>query len=231
MDYFAIFFCLLIFLFCLYSLSHEDFLLMRKNISTENVFNFAFIIILGSFLFARICYVVFNFKPSFLNPLVFFLFPYFPGFSLSGGVLGGIIFIFFFSEFKKMPTSRILDFFALSFFSALPAGLFIKILNDLFSKRLNSVFEPVILLIFLIIFIILLKMFQKGRLQEGTIGFLILIIYPIFYSLINFFENKEKFTYFLLSEGLILIGFFLAGIFFVIKQEKIILKFRKLIKI
>jgi len=67
-------FLVFIFLFTLYCFVRDDYILFRKNISIERIFNIAFLLF-GAFLVsARFFYVVFNFSPKFLNPLVFLVF-------------------------------------------------------------------------------------------------------------------------------------------------------------
>ena len=63
-----------IFLFTLYVLSKEDFVLLRKNISEAALFDVFFIVVLVAILFSRIFYVGFQFDVSYLNPVIFFLY-------------------------------------------------------------------------------------------------------------------------------------------------------------
>ena len=76
----------------------------------EVLFNVAFYTMGVGLLSARIVYIVLHFSFGFLNPLVFFLFPYFPGLSLTGGVVGGAVFVLLYKR-KRFPTGRIFDFF------------------------------------------------------------------------------------------------------------------------
>ena len=65
--------CFIVFLFCLFVLSKDDFLFLKKNITLEQVFNIAFVAGLVGLFVARSFYVIFNFAPGFVNPLVFLL--------------------------------------------------------------------------------------------------------------------------------------------------------------
>lgn len=116
-------FCFFIFLFALYLLTRDDFVFIRKDVSLEKVFNMAFTTFAASILGARILYVILNPSSNFFNPLVFLLFPYFPGLSLVGGVGGGVLFLVFLCKYQKLPMGRLLDFFSISFLSALPMGI------------------------------------------------------------------------------------------------------------
>ena len=77
-----------VFLFTLFFLSHEDFVFMRSNLPLDRVFNLAFVAGLLAFIFSRILYVFDNPSPALLSPLGFIVFPYFPGLSVVGGVVG-----------------------------------------------------------------------------------------------------------------------------------------------
>ena len=93
--------CLLLFLGSLYFLASDDLVLLRKDTSLERVFDMALVMTFSSLLSARILYVVLNPGPGFLNPLVFFLFPYFPGLSLTGALIGAL-----FAFFLFMPNTQ-----------------------------------------------------------------------------------------------------------------------------
>ena len=80
------------FLFRLYHVAKDDVVLVKKNVSLDKIFDAAVFCALVGLLFSRIFYVIFNPDPAFLHPLVFLIIPYFPGLSLLGGVIGGILF-------------------------------------------------------------------------------------------------------------------------------------------
>ena len=80
--------CLFVSLFLIYTLSKEDFILLRKDISMDKLFNFIFLIFIVGLFSSRVIYAIIYSPRMFLNPLLFLLFPYFPGLSLLGGVVG-----------------------------------------------------------------------------------------------------------------------------------------------
>jgi phosphatidylglycerol:prolipoprotein diacylglycerol transferase len=125
-----LFICFFIFLFCLYLLARDDFILLRKSITLEQIFNYAFISALIALLSGRIMYVFFHPSLQYLNPLIFLIFIYFPGISVVGAIIGVIIFLFFISRKKKVPRGRIYDVFSLSFLTAFASNL---IITQLFS--------------------------------------------------------------------------------------------------
>lgn len=214
----------LIVLFSLYILSHEDFVLIRKNISVERIFNMAVIAFVVSFFFARFFYVLFNFNSKFLNPFTFFVFPYFPGLSLPAAVLGGSLFVLLYAHKHKMPVFRIFDFFLLSFLSVLPLGFLISYLPFLQKKVFvnNELFLLIIYILILFIFIkILLPRMQRGELKEGSLGFLVLIFFPLL-SLIQNIIGIKDFINIITPDNIVLFLLLIFSSFFFLRQENII---------
>lgn len=111
---------LLIFLFVLHMMTREDYALMRRNISMEQFYNAVFLSLLSSLLFARLFFVIFHFRFIYLNPVVFFALPYFPGISLFGAVLGLFLGLSIVCYTKQYPWKKFFDFFAIAFSCGLP---------------------------------------------------------------------------------------------------------------
>ena len=105
---------ILIFFYVLHYFVRDDFIILRKNTSAEQVFNMIFLAFIFAFILSRLLFIVQNQNPVYLNPLVFLAFPYFPGFSLTGGLLGGALFSVWYTRRKKFPGKRIFDFISLS---------------------------------------------------------------------------------------------------------------------
>lgn len=182
--------CFIIFLFSLYSYSHDDFILLRKDVSTENVFNYAFFGGVISLIFARIFYVLSNPDPAFLNPLVFLIFPYFPGLSFLGAVFGGCLFFLILLRRKKIPVARVLDFFSLSFLASMPVGFIgYSILSGDRSYFLISQFFFYLLLSLVFVFIFIPR-FKTDR-KDGVLGLIFLISVSLNYLIKNFLYKIE----------------------------------------
>jgi prolipoprotein diacylglyceryltransferase len=180
----------IIFLFSLYTFSHDDFILLRKDISTEDVFNYAFISGVFSLLSARIFYILVHPDPAFLNPLAFLIFPYFPGLSLLGGIVGGGAVIVFLARRKGFPVGRILDFFSLSFLASMPVGfLGYMLLSKDRSYLLISQFFFFLLLFFVFVFILIPK-FKTGK-KDGILGLIFLVTISLNYLVKNFILKSE----------------------------------------
>ena len=229
---FILLICFFIFLFSLYLLVRDDFVLIRKDMTTERVFNIAFIIFVASIFCARVLYAILNWNGKFLNPLIFILFPYYPGLSMVGGVVGGVMFLLLLSKFRKIPIARLLDFFSISFLSAYPFGL----LGYFLLSKVNILaFKPITLfLVHILIFIIFLKIFLprllNGTFKDGTIGLLFLISFSVISLVENFVGGGGGKVYFSF-EDLILLVMFVVSIVFVFRQERILSRIKKLKKI
>ncbi|HSX40659.1 MAG TPA: prolipoprotein diacylglyceryl transferase family protein, partial [Candidatus Saccharimonadales bacterium] len=171
-------FCFLIFLFCLFEISREDFVFLRKSVTTERLFNLAFLTMLVGLFCARVAYVLFHPSTTFLNPLAFLLFPYFPGLSLSGGIVGVAGFMYLYGGIKKLPVGRVSDFFSLCFLSALPFGslLFFVLSGGKQNLILAGVTFFVYLLLFLIFLFQLLPIHRLSKMKEGRMSFLSLTL-------------------------------------------------------
>lgn len=216
-----------VFLFGLHILAKEDLIFVRKNVTIEALFNVAFYTAILGLLSARIVYVILHPSFGFLNPLVFFLFPYFPGLSLVGGIVGGIIFLLLYKR-KKYPTSRIFDFFSMAFLGALPFGFFghhlLSGLKDIFS----GIFLPVIFFMTLLFFVkILVPLNLRGEIKDGSLGYLFLVVFSFTTLLAAFVRTTAGFSVFLQIDNILLLILFLTSLTLLILQEKETSFFRK----
>lgn len=162
---------LVIFLFTTYLLSREDFVLLRKNVTVEHVFDIVFLSGMVGLLSARLLFVLLHFKPGYLNPLIFFLVPYFPGLSLVGGVLGVCLFIILYTKQKRLPTARLLDILSLSFLASLSVYVAFESVVLFFTRHFLTGGIEAALVVFLIFFTGLsLSVFGKDRWKDGSIA-------------------------------------------------------------
>lgn len=213
---FVIIISIVFFLYRLYHLADDDSVLVKKNIAIEQLFNATFVISFVSLFFSRLFYIIDNPEPVFFSLLGFILFPYFPGLSMTGAFLGGILALFVISKKRKFPIGRVFDFFTLSFLFVIPIGYVgYFILSKGFT--IGGVVE--FLCYLLILLVANIYFYPKSRsleIKDGTVS----IIFAIFFSLIsllgsaidnpgirNFINHKEN--YFLL---IILITSVILGI-------------------
>lgn len=213
--------CLVLFLFRLYHLANDDYMLIKRNITLEEVFNLAIISSLISLGFARVFYIVFHPEPVFFNPLGFLLFPYFPGLSMTGGIFGGILSLLAYVRFKKFPAGRIFDFYTVSLIFVLPVGLigYFLLSKDITIGNTVKLAMYVIILIFSNIYL-----YPKARaleIKDGTLSVLFLIFFSLI-SLLGSAVDNPGIKYFLSHrENLVLIIILIASIGLLLKLELI----------
>ncbi len=217
---------LFIFLFCIYTISKDDIILLRKDISMEKLFNLVFI---GSFLCllsSRFFYGLINSKLILSNPFVFLNFFSFPGLSLVGGVLGGcVLFLYLFvKKNKQLPLGRIADFCSIGVLITFPVGY---LGYFMFSNNLSLIKAVILIFVYTILFAIFWKIFLpqliSGNIKDGTIAFLFLICF----STVSFISNIiGNFKEILTLENIILIGMFLVSIVGLVINEKLFSKFK-----
>lgn len=202
-------FCFFIFLYILFYLSKDDFVVIRKDISIDRIFNLAFLTAIVSLFSARVFYALFNPSSQFLNPLVFFAFPYFPGLSLIGGVIGGFLFIYLYSGYRKMPVGKMFDLLAMSFISVLPFGFLITFLL-LLGK--TDLFYNLLFIFSFIIFLFFAKIINpfslRGEIKDGSLGLIFISLFSLVYFTIKLFLNIKTFSFLDLENIILLISLF-----------------------
>ena len=220
--------CFFIFLFVSYGLSKDDYLLLKKNINVDQVFDMGFVLAVVALLFSRLIFVAMHPNPGYFNPFIFLGIPYYPGLSLSGGGVGGVLFLLFLCKYQKLPMGRLLDFFSISFLSALPVGIIGYIL--VLRQNLFTISPISLVLAYIVLFIvfikILLSLLLSGRLKDGTIGLIFLICFAII-SLVGNFIGRVGNLLNLGLEDLILIIALYASTVFLFRQEKLLTKIKK----
>ena len=142
-------FFIIVLLVCFVVFLYVLFVINRKNISLESIFNMAFLTAIFALFFSRLFYVLIHPRPVFFTILGFMLFPYFPGLSLIGATLGGLIFLLPYLKSKKIPVGKIFDLFALSCLSTLPVGYLGLII--LSGNSIRSIFLLIVYTLTLII--------------------------------------------------------------------------------
>lgn len=229
---FVILICLFIFLYCVYVLSNDDFIFLRRDVTMEKLFNIIFLGSIAAIFTSRLFYGLFHSKSVLANPLVFLFIPYFPGLSLVGGVAGvGAYLLFLMTRQKNpLPVGRVADFFSIAFLISLPIGFIGYIM---FSEEsvlvVNAVSQAGV---YFILFIIFLKFFLprllSGKFKEGTITFIFLVCFSLINLIANAFPKISILDYFKNFENLILIGVFLASLVFMTKQENLLTQIKNL---
>lgn len=213
-----------IFLYFLYYLCRDDFVIVRKDIKMEKIFNMAFLTAFVSLFSARFFYVLFNPLPQFLNPLGFLAFPYFPGLSLIGTIIGASVFIYIYASFKKMPIGKMFDLFTLSFIEVLPIGLlgtFILVLGK--TTLLFNVIFVMSIFIFLGFMKIIYPFSSKGEIKDGSLSLIFLLFFSFLYFITKLFIDIKNFSFLNLENIALLIVLFSSTI--LLLNQEIVDKF------
>lgn len=232
--------CLFVFLYCVYLLAHDDFIFLRRDVTMERIFNIIFLGSLCSLFLARLFYGLFTLHQSgagftakniLANPFVFLLFPYFPGLSMLGGVLGAGVFLGFLARRKNhLPLGRMSDFFSIAFLVTLPIGIlgYFMFSEDSFPAIKAGSLVVVYLILFVIFLRFLLPQLLNGKFKEGTITFIFLICFSIA-SLVEKFIGSIGKAFTFTIEDFILIVMLIASSVLLIKHENLLTKFKKLL--
>lgn len=226
---FVIIICLFVFLYCVYLLSNDDFIFLRRDVTMERLFNIIFLGGLISLFFARLFYGFFHAKNILLNPFVFLLFPYFPGLSLLGGVLGAVAtFLLLTRKKNPLPLRRMSDFFSIAFLITLPVGFlgYFMFSEDGLSVSKTASLVITYLILFVVFLRFLLPQLLNGKFKEGTISFLFLISFSLVSLVSDAFTKINFLAFFKTPENLILIAILIASLVFLIKQENLLRKIK-----
>ena len=171
------FITLLIFLFTSYELSKEDFIFLRKGITTDDIFNITFLALPIALLGARLVYVLLHPSWRYLNPLIFFVVPYFPGLSIIGGIIASWLFVWYYAKNKKYPRGRILDIFGISFLISFSIGILLQAGLTFFGNKSLALIDSARGIVGIAIFVFLLLQFLKSRWIEGSFLWFVLMAY------------------------------------------------------
>lgn len=220
----VIIFCFIIFLYAVYTLSRDDFVILRANTPMDKVFNAAFLAGFFSLFCSRFFYVFLNPKAVFFNPLGFILFPYFPGLSLTGAILGGYFITLFILDFWHLPVGRIIDFFSIAFLSAFPFGFAGAFLLSGESLSLAFYISLILYFVALSVFIrFILPLSSAGKLKDGSLSMLFMTVLSLVYLLSNIIIYFRQNI--LTSENLISFLILVSFIIVFVKKENLIKRY------
>ena len=169
---------------------------MRKNVTLEQLFDIAFLTGFAALFTARLLYVFLHPSINYLNPLVFFGLPYYPGLSISGALIGAGIFLLLYGRRKRLPASRIADFFSIAFLLTVPVGF---LAAGVLNRTTDSLLFYIVALFSILLFFFFAKMlFPKllgGQYKDGTITYLFLMNFPLVYLLSQIISRSAYFCY------------------------------------
>lgn len=210
--------CFFIFLFIVYFLSKDDFVILRNDVPMEKIFNSAFLFALSGLFFSRLFYVLAHPSSIFDSLLGFLLFPYFPGLSLSGGLLGGFTFSYVYFKSRNLPKERLLDFFSIALAGAFPVGLVGALILSHQKISLYFLLSIVLSLVYLFAFIRFVAPKALGsKIKDGSASLIFLSSFYFLYIITRVFINNLKF--YPDAENILSILVFIASFCFLLKEE------------
>lgn len=229
MQFLVIIFCLLIFFYSLYILGKDDYVLIRKNLTLEQLFDFAFIGMFIGIILGEVLSIIFY--PSIGKSFVLRLFsPTGSSFSLTGVVLGFMLVLYLISKYRKLPIARLFDFFSLALLSALPAGYLLSILLIKRSDIIYYVFPGIFYLISQVFFWrFLLPQVISGKLRDGSLCSLFFLTFSTISLFVSLFYKFAHSSMHIEAEEFILIGMFFGGLLFLLRiNQRQILRRKKI---
>ncbi len=194
--------CLVASLYILYLLTKHDFVLARKSLLLQEIFDVTFVGFLAFLITARTLYIVSVLNFNLLNPLKFFHIFKFPGALFLGGLLGFWIVIYFFFKKKKI-LARLYDIYALSLFP-----LFIFALGVSYNKGYFLYFNILVFFLSILFMIIGIYSYKNYSLKDGSIAFLFVCLITVF-TIISEFSSSSRviFSYFTIPQIISVIVF------------------------
>ncbi len=182
--------------------------LLWKNIrltsyKEEEIFDGLFISLFGALFIGRLVHVVLHYDKFGLSPLKFLLINGYPGISLYGALLGGLVTFFVFCNSHKIKFFDIVDylisplFIALaigkigSFFSGVEIGtktksfLALKYVNFDGTRHLTAFYEGILFFIGAIVAYKMMFMIRREQIQKGMSFFFFLWYFALVYFLLD----------------------------------------------
>jgi hypothetical protein len=209
----------LLFLYVLYRLVKDDHIFIRKGVSLEQSFDCAFITLWSGLIAGRLLYLV---SHIFTEKNILFQFFSLKNyeFSLVGGIIGGMISIYFLGKYRRIPLGRLGDFFSMALLSIFPLGFLVQALvvkkEELLFVFLNAIVYFILLLFFAQF---LYPKIMNRTLKEGTLSLLFLVFYTIISLTTSIFISLKDLHNLINPENIILFLLLLFSMVFLVKQR------------
>lgn len=220
MQFLVIIFSFFIFFYSLYILGKDDYVLIRRNLTLEQLFDFAFFGIFSGILLVSTLSIIFHpaTSKSFMSQLFF---PRGASFNLTTFVFGCMVGLYLIGKYRKLPTGRLFDFFSLALLSALPAGYLISVF---FIKRSEIIYFviPGVFYLGLQVFFwrFLLQRMISGKLREGSLCSLFLLTFSAVSIFVYLFYQLGSSSLLFQLEDLLVISIFIGSFLFLLRNER-----------
>jgi len=167
--YLLFFFGFLVTLFTLFSLSKNDFVLLRRGVTLRHVFDVIFVSFIPAFFFSRLFFILKTFSFSIFNPIQFLHIFLYPGLSMMGFFFGMLIYVIYFFS-KKKAFLRTFDLYCVSLFPPFLAYLIFAIFeyeHDI--ERIAHIFFS------LLVFLLLIRSYRHFSIKDGNGGIIAML--------------------------------------------------------
>lgn len=178
--------CLLFFLYNFHLLIKDDFILIRKNLLPEQLFDLVFIGTFLGLLFSKII------SASIISNSISIFFKHlfelsWNGFTLTGFLIGCSISFYLLFKYRKLPLAHLFDLLTLSLLSAIPVGYFIALF---FKQRFEIIYSLSLTIIYFIIQFLFWKILYpkivNNKIKEGSLS----AIFYITFSIISLISSQ-----------------------------------------
>lgn len=178
----------------------------RTSYKEENMFDAVFIALLGGLFLSRLTYVVLHFEDFGFSFLRFILINGYPGLSLIGGLVGGVISILLVSRFLKFSPSEVLAYLVPPAFLALAigklgaffGGTVVGTETEFFLKaeyvgyegmrHLTAVYEALLLFVGFLLSQKALMSYRRSKLRVSTVISIFVIIVSLSMIVLDFIK-------------------------------------------
>lgn len=209
-----------VFLYCFYKLIKDDYIFIRKGISLEQMFDVIFSVSWISIFVSRFFYYLFH-PIGDSNLLAAFFSVQRGGFSLLGAVVGGIISMYLFAKYKKIPLGRLFDFVSLAFLISLPFGFAAFSFAFKGEQFYMYMIQAVTYLLLTVFFMkSLYPRLMSRNLKEGTLTnyfFLIYFTLSLASSIAYGILHKNSLA---TLENMLLVCFFIMSCIFIVRHDR-----------
>lgn len=205
-------------LYILYILVKYDFVLARKSILLQEIFDITFSAFIIFFLTGRLFYILGELQFNLFNPLQFFHVFRFPGILFIGGLLGFLSVIY--AVFRKRKILfRLLDIYSLSLFP-----LFMYVLFTSYNNGYFFYFNILVFCLSCFFFIFGLYSYKNYTLQDGSIAILFLCLACVFTIISEFGSHNGIIFLFFTIPQLVSVVLFIVLAGFLLTHEGFIKK-------
>ena len=216
MFYILFIFCVFVSLFMLYVLVKHDFVLARKSLLLQEIFDTTFFAYIAFIFLGRLMFVLGEQRYNFFHFVKFFHLVRYPGILIIGGVLGfGIVIYYVFR--KKKILLRIFDIYSLSMYPIFLFALFTSYFGGYFLY-----FNILLFILSCIFFGIGIYSYKNYTLKDGTITYLFICLISIF-TIVSEFSggNRIIFSFFTIPQILCMITFLGASFMLLVHEGMI----------